>query len=121
LVEQRDNLLPFYFDASIVINLSMPDLWIETFGMTLIEGFQFGTPCIAPDFGGPKEIIINNNNGFLINPYNEDSIVNAINAILNSEKKYKEYVKNALRSKELFNFDSLIKRFQYEINSVSLR
>jgi glycosyltransferase involved in cell wall biosynthesis len=118
LLEQRDNLLSFYFDASIVINLSIPDLWIETFGMTLLEGLQFGTPCIAPDFGGPKEIIIDRINGFLINPYNEDSIVDAINTILKSEEKYEKYVKNALSSKELFDFNSLIKQLYYEINSI---
>lgn len=39
----------------------------EGFGMVIIESFSVGTPCISFDCeSGPSDIIINNENGFLI-------------------------------------------------------
>jgi glycosyltransferase involved in cell wall biosynthesis len=116
LISQKKDLLPYYLNATIVINLSMPDLWVETFGMTLIEGFQLGTPCIAPDFGGPQEIVVNGSNGFLIDPYDEDSIVAAIKDVLNSEKQYEKYFNNVINSKERYSIESTIRSIVNEID-----
>ncbi|MDR3056953.1 MAG: glycosyltransferase family 4 protein [Prevotella sp.] len=120
LIPVQKDLLPYYFDASIIVNLSLPDLWIETFGMTLIEGFCLGTPSIAPDFGGPKEIVINGENGFLVNPYDEDAVVKAFNTILSSESQYRQFVENVLRLKNRFSIDILINSLINEINSLYL-
>jgi glycosyltransferase involved in cell wall biosynthesis len=121
IIPQQKNLLPYYHDASIVLNLSLPDLWIETFGMTLLEGLQCGTPCIAPDFGGPKEIILNGRNGFLVNPYDEESIIRAMNTILHSETRYAEFFANALDSRDRFSIDSIMKLWYEEIDDVILK
>lgn len=47
----------FYANADVILNLSRPDEWIETFGLTLVEGMAFGLPVIAPPIGGPVEIV----------------------------------------------------------------
>ena len=57
-----------YNDLDIVINYSsMP----ESFSFTVLEAMSFGKIVIASDVGGPKELISNNENGFLIPPTNE--------------------------------------------------
>jgi glycosyltransferase involved in cell wall biosynthesis len=108
IIPQQINLLPYYRDASIVVNLSLPDLWIETFGMTLLEGFYCATPCIAPNFGGPKEIVSNGMNGFLVNPYDEDAIIRAFRSILDIEEIYETFFKNALELKKEYSVDKTI-------------
>jgi glycosyltransferase involved in cell wall biosynthesis len=118
IIPQQKNLLPYYCNASIVVNLSLPDLCIETFGMTLLEGLQCGTPCIAPDFGGPKEIVLNGKNGFLVNPYDEESVIRAMNVILHSETHYTQFVANAFDSLNRFSLDALIQLLSTEIKSV---
>jgi glycosyltransferase involved in cell wall biosynthesis len=118
IIPQQKDLLPHYRDASIVVNLSLPDLWVETFGMTLLEGLQCGTPCVAPNFGGPKEIVLNGINGILVNPYNEESIISAINSILYSEERYTDFVINALKSMDRFSIDSAMRLWYEEIYSV---
>lgn len=118
IIPQQKNLILYYFDASIVMNLSLPDLWIETFGMTIIEGFQLGTPCIAPDVGGPKEIVSNGKNGFLINPYDEDSIIKILDTLFTSEEEYKKFVINVIDSKKMFSIDTSMKILINEINSL---
>lgn len=60
----QTNLHPFYQWADIVVNLSLPDLWIETFGLTILEGMAYGLPAIVPPAGGITELIADGVNGY---------------------------------------------------------
>ena len=40
----------------------------EAFGLTVLEGMATGLPVFATRFGGPQEIIVDGENGYLINP-----------------------------------------------------
>lgn len=55
-----------YAGASLVVNLSRPDLWQETFGLTLLEAMAYGVPVIAPPVGGPLELVADGREGFLV-------------------------------------------------------
>ena len=48
---------PFYQRARVVMNLSRPDEWIETFGMTVLEAMAYGAFVVVPPVGGPVEVI----------------------------------------------------------------
>lgn len=60
-IEEED--LPSYY-ASLDLFL-FPSLW-EGFGVPILESMACGTPAIALNQKGPKEIIENNKNGFLL-------------------------------------------------------
>lgn len=57
---------PFYGNASLVLNLSRPDQWVETFGLTILEAMAFGIPVIVPPVGGPVELVADGQQGFFI-------------------------------------------------------
>lgn len=61
-----DDPAAHYARASLVLNLSRPDQWVETFGLTLLEAMAFGVPVIAPPIGGPAELVRDGRDGFLI-------------------------------------------------------
>lgn len=61
----QKNVHPFYRRASLLINLSHPDKWIETFGMTVLEGMYYRLPVIVPPVGGVAELAEDGVNGFL--------------------------------------------------------
>jgi len=84
---------PFYQEASILLNLSHPDLWVETFGLTILEGMRYGLPSIVPPVGGVTELIKNGENGFLINSKNTDELSEKINFILENPTIYKAFSK----------------------------
>lgn len=69
---------PFYQRASVVLNLSHTDKWIETFGMTLLEAMCYGIPVIAPTKGGVTEIVKHYENGFLDDVRNRQTIMKHI-------------------------------------------
>jgi glycosyltransferase involved in cell wall biosynthesis len=60
------NMHPHYQRAAVVVNLSRPDEWVETFGMTILEGLAYGRPVIVPPVGGVAEVNVHAHTGFAI-------------------------------------------------------
>ncbi len=104
----QTNVHPFYQKAHIVMNLSHPEQWIETFGMTLLEGMYYGLPCIAPPIGGPAEIIENNKDGFLIDQRNIDKIVVCIRRLQSNQTLYHSLSKNAKKKSNQFSYSNMV-------------
>jgi L-malate glycosyltransferase len=87
LVSRQEDLMPFYKHASLVLNLSRVDQWVETFGLTIIEAMAFGIPVIVPPVGGPAEIIYDGEQGYLLSSYETDIISKRIIDLCGNEKK----------------------------------
>jgi L-malate glycosyltransferase len=87
LVPKQIDIAPFYQQASLVLNLSRIDEWIETFGLTIIEAMAFGIPVIAPPVGGPTEIVRDGVEGYLISSYEVKIISNKIIELSKDEKR----------------------------------
>ena len=56
---------PHYQRAAVVVNLSRPDEWVETFGMTVLEGLSYGRPVLVPSVGGVAEVNVHTLTGFM--------------------------------------------------------
>ena len=75
----------FYERANLVLNLSRPDQWVETFGLTLLEAMAFGIPVIAPPVGGPLELVSDGCEGFLIDSRNSDEVADKVLQLADDE------------------------------------
>ena len=94
-----------YLEASICLNTSR----FEGFGMVLIEAMASGLPCIAYDCPcGPRSIIRNNKNGFLIENGNEDSFVRAIGTIIENKNLRMEMGKLAKEDSSKYNVNTIL-------------
>jgi L-malate glycosyltransferase len=90
---------PFYQRATIVINLSHPDKWIETFGMTILEAMTYGLPVIVPPMGGVRELVVEGINGFLADYRDLETIAEHIRQMINDPSLYQRLSEQAsLRS-----------------------
>ncbi|MFB0516675.1 MAG: glycosyltransferase [Candidatus Neomarinimicrobiota bacterium] len=67
--------------------LVLPSLY-ETFGVVLIEALASGRPVIAPDIGGPREIVTEEV-GILVVPRDEEALAKAIHYMLDHHQQYK--------------------------------
>ncbi|MGB1305797.1 glycosyltransferase, partial [Pseudoalteromonas marina] len=103
LVPRQKNVIPFYQQANLVLNLSRVDEWVETFGLTIIEAMSFGIPVIVPPVGGPTEIVANNKEGYLIASYNIIEIADKIRMLSNNESKCMALSKSARERALFFN------------------
>jgi sucrose-phosphate synthase len=69
----------------------------EPFGLTLLEAAASGLPLVATENGGPVDIIANCQNGFLVDPLNQEAITEALISILSSDKLWITLSQNGAR------------------------
>jgi len=103
----QQNVHPFYSRASVVLNLSRPDEWVETFGMTLLEAMHYGIPCIGPPVGGPSELIREGQNGYQISAYEWEAVVTKIELLFTDQDLYDTMSQAAKRFSEGYSCERM--------------
>jgi glycosyltransferase involved in cell wall biosynthesis len=103
-----------------VLNLSLPDVCIETFGLSLIEGLALGSPVVAPPVGGPVEFVTSDN-GFLIDSRKTVEIAIFLRSIADSFDVWESYSDHAVLTSERFTsaaYKDSIKKYFYKYNLI---
>lgn len=94
-----------YVESSIYLMTSRS----EAFGMVLIEAMNCGLPCVAYDCPcGPRAIINDKENGFLIENGNENDFVNTVITLIESENLRIKIGENAKISSQEYDADSVM-------------
>lgn len=88
VISRTSDLAPLYRRADLVVNLSRPSEWVETFGLTLLEAMSFGVPVIAPPAGGPVELLGETLTDYLIMGTDLDGLVGAISELKAGDETY---------------------------------
>lgn len=89
------NVHAFYSRAFMVLNLSHPDKWVETFGLTALEAMCYGVPVIVPPVGGIAEVVQHGVNGFRIDVREFITIKSTIKRLWSSSDEYQRFSVNA--------------------------
>ena len=103
----QSNVHPFYQWADVVVNLSRPDQWIETFGLTIIEGMAYGLPSIVPPVGGIAELVEEGMNGFHADSRNIEEVSAKLGQIC-TPRLYAQLQAKARRCIERYREDTFI-------------
>lgn len=101
---------PFYREASIVLNLSDPKFWIETFGLTILEAMTYSLPTIVPPVGGVTELVTEGKNGYLIESKRIDQISDKLKELFENKELYKYMSSNAFERSEQYRLESFEKQ-----------
>jgi len=97
-------------DQSDILVISSQEY--ESFGYTAVEAMSLKKVVISTNFGGVKEIILNNKTGYLINKRNPVSFARKTLYLLNNEKiKQKMEKKSYLHYKRFFTSEIMIKNY----------
>lgn len=80
-----------YAEASVVLNLSHPEGWIETFGMTLLEAMACGVPVIGPEVGGCTELFADGRGGWRIDSRDIDALERRIHELAADRRLWLEH------------------------------
>lgn len=100
-----------YFERSfLVLNLSLPDGWVETFGLSLLEGMAFGSPVISPPVGGPVEFVTSSN-GLLVDSRETQKIVEFVLYLNSSFDIWNTYSQQALQTSKRFTAEEYKQSF----------
>lgn len=103
-LDYQANPFPYFRGAHITALTSKN----EGFPNVLIESLACETPVIAYDCeSGPAEIIIQNENGILVENQNLDEMAQAIETMLTDEAFYKHCKSKTLESIKRFDFETI--------------
>ena len=106
----KDRVVFTGFQANTIYFIEKSDLYIsasesESFGLAILESLSLGVPVISYDSGGPREIITNGMNGFLIDQLRLELFADKIKYLMHDNYTYRRFQRNAL---------NIIKRFSRE-------
>lgn len=101
---KREKILEYMDNSEI---FAMPSVG-ETVGLVYLEAMSRGCLTIATKNEGIDGVIINEKNGYLVEPNSVESIVKTINGIFNSDdEKLKRISENALKTSENFSEENV--------------
>lgn len=105
-----------YLWSDVVI---IPSKKPEPFGLVAIEAMSYSRPVIAANHGGLSEIIINKENGLLIEPNSKKSIVHAIEQVITQPAVFRSMgPKCKKRYEENFTEQAYMERFQSAVSKL---
>ena len=105
---RQKDVTQFYNRASLVVNLSNRNLFIETFGLTALEAMTAGLPVIVPTVGGIAEMVTDGVNGYKIDVQNLKEIEETVKSVLTNKDLYLSLANNSLNSSKKYGTAHLI-------------
>lgn len=94
----------------------------EGLSNAILEYMALGKPVIANDAGGNRELITNNENGYLINDETVEEIADLVNRLLDDKKLRERFGDNNRKKiEEHFTLDKMGKAFVGIYNNIALK
>lgn len=109
LVGHTSTIADIYQKASLFLFTS----WMEGFGMVLLEAMAFGIPCISYDCpSGPRDIVIDDYNGYLINNDDQEAFQSAVNKTIHmSTNQIQQLGDNAFKTVKDWNNNEIAEQW----------
>jgi sucrose-phosphate synthase len=108
----RDQVSLIYRIAAASGGVFVNPALTEPFGLTLIEAAASGLPIVATEDGGPRDIIGNCDNGFLIDPLEPHTITDALLKLLQDNMLWRRCVERGLKGvREHYSWDAHAERY----------
>lgn len=116
-MDNQVKMLPFTKDLNSIWQVSdivvLPSTEAESFGLVAVEAMLASKPVVASNHGGPTEIVLDNETGFLFEPNNEDSLAMALEKLIYNPELRKTFgAKGNQRAKAVFSLDSHVQHFE---------
>jgi hypothetical protein len=87
-----------------------PSLCFETFGLSHLTAMAAQKPVISSYFGGPSEVVLNEQTGYLVNPCHSKTLAKKIIDLLKDSEKAKNFGEAGYkRVKEKFSLEKQVK------------
>lgn len=103
------NIQDKYLESSIYVMSSR----CEGFGMVLLEAMACGLPVVSFDCPcGPKDIIKDNEDGFLVKFGNIEQMAEKIEELITDQEKRKQFGKNAKKNIQRYSQDKIMNQWK---------
>lgn len=109
----------YYQRASLVLNLSRVDQWVETFGLTILEAMAYGIPVIVPPVGGPTELMTHDVHGFAVDSRNSDALCAAVSLLYENPRLCQELSRNCRAQAKKFSLGQFSNELKNVLSEIS--
>lgn len=103
-----NDVIPYYLDSALLLLTSRQ----EGFGLVATEAMECGVPVISFDTEGPREIISDGKNGFLIKKYDVKEFVRKIKYLYDHPDVHKRMSADAVRRAGDFSTNNIITQWE---------
>jgi sucrose-phosphate synthase len=98
---RRDEVPVLYRLAAASGGVFINPALTEPFGLTLIEAAASGLPIVATSDGGPRDIVANCRNGYLIDPLDSEAMAAALMEVLNDPDSWLRLARQGIEGVQL--------------------
>lgn len=106
--QNREKMKKIFSETKIVV---VPSLYLDPFPTVNLEAMAAGKPVIGTCFGGTPEVVINNETGYLVNPYDEKELAEKIIDLLENSERAKLFGENGReRAGKFFNLKDQVNK-----------
>ena len=117
---RQADVVPFYAEVSMVLNLSNKNQFIETFGLTALEAMVFGLPVVVPTVGGIAEMVVDGVNGWKVDVQELDEIARRIDEALSDREVYERLAKGAVAQAERYSAEKMVEEIERIVGGYTL-
>jgi sucrose-phosphate synthase len=115
----QDDIPELYRYAAKTKGVFINAAFTEPFGLTLIEATASGLPFIAPDDGGPRDILSNCRNGYLTNTLETNAIAETLEQALSDTRNWRTLSKNGLNNiKRYYTWQRHVETYMKEVRAL---
>ncbi|WP_420420234.1 glycosyltransferase [Pacificispira sp.] len=107
-IDDNDRLRLAYAAADVVVAPSLQ----EAFGKVHVEAMACGTPVVAYASGGPKEIVVHRETGYLARPFEEADLAAGIDWCIDAARNGQDLA-SAARHRARDNYDTAVIASRY--------
>ncbi|MCX6813431.1 MAG: glycosyltransferase family 4 protein [Candidatus Azambacteria bacterium] len=112
--QDRETMKRIFSESKIIV---APSLYLDPFPTVNLEAMASAKPVIGTCFGGTPETVINNETGYIVNPYNEKELADKIIDLLkNPGKAFRFGANGRNRVKNLFSLEKQVKETLEQYN-----
>ncbi len=102
--QSREAMKKIISESTIV---AVPSLYLDPFPTVNLEAMAAGRPIIGTCFGGTPEVVVNNETGYIVNPYDEKELASKIIDLLKHPEKAAKFGQSGReRVERMFNIDT---------------
>ena len=112
--QSKEAMKKLFSEAAVV---AVPSLYLDPFPTVNLEAMAAGRPVVGTCFGGTKEAVVNNETGYIVNPYNEKELAEKIIDLLKNPEKAAAFgTSGRKRVEEVFSLEKQVQKtlIQYE-------
>ncbi|MAI06841.1 MAG: glycosyl transferase family 1 [Alphaproteobacteria bacterium TMED87] len=101
---EGNDLAKAYASSDIFFNPSQT----ETFGNVTLEAMASGLPCLCANATGSRSLVVNGQNGYLIDPNNVPLYAQTLTKMINNPKYRKLMGNNSYEKSKRYDWDSIL-------------